>query len=117
MLVAIYFLSFPHYNIFIVLIKAVTMMFYEIVETHVSDIKCGDCIMERGILVTVSKNQIKRDPFMGITIRGDSYHLGRKPVMKAVIKTMLPDGSLINASDFKAGYERYKASLAGGTKK
>lgn len=61
-------------------------MIYDIVETHVSDIKHGDTIIENGELVTVSRNYIKRDPILGATIRGNSYHGGRKPVLKAVIK-------------------------------
>lgn len=61
-------------------------MIYDIVETHVSDIKHGDTIIENGELVTVSRNYIKRDPLLGTTIRGNSYNGGRKPVLKAVIK-------------------------------
>lgn len=71
-------------------------MIYDIVETHVSDIKHGDTIIENVVLVTVSKNYIKRDPLIGITIRGKSYHGGRKPVLKAVLKRNV-NGVMVDA--------------------
>jgi hypothetical protein len=60
-------------------------MIYDIVETHITDIKHGDCIIENGVMVTVSNSHIKRDPFFGTTLRGDSYNGGRKAVSKAVL--------------------------------
>lgn len=72
-------------------------MKYEIVETHITDIQHGDIIVENGHLVTLSRNYIKNDPFLGRTIRGSSYNGGRKPVLKAVIKRAMPDGSFVNA--------------------
>lgn len=72
-------------------------MKYEIVETHITDIQHGDIIVENGQLITLSRNYIKNDPFLGRTIRGDSYNGGRKPVLKAVIKRVMPDGSFVNA--------------------
>ena len=72
-------------------------MIYEIVETHITDIKHGDCIIENGALVTVSNSHIKRDPFFGTTLRGDSYSGGRKPVLKAVIKRATPNGAFVSA--------------------
>lgn len=72
-------------------------MKYEIVETHISDIKHGDVIIEDGYLVTVGRNYIKNDPLLGRTVRGNSYSGGRKPVLKAVIKRAMPDGSFVNA--------------------
>lgn len=72
-------------------------MIYEIIETHITDIKHGDCIIENGVIVTVSSSHIKRDPFFGTTLRGDSYNGGRKPVLKAVIKRAMPNGSFVNA--------------------
>lgn len=71
-------------------------MIYDIVEAHVSDIKHGDTILENGELVTVSRNYIKRDPLVGITVRGNSYHGGRKPVLKAVIKRNV-NGVMVDA--------------------
>ena len=72
-------------------------MKYEIVETHITDIQHGDIIVENGQLITLSRNYIKNDPFLGRTIRGDSHNGGRKPVLKAVIKRVMPDGSFVNA--------------------
>ena len=72
-------------------------MIYEIVETHIADIKHGDCIIENGAMVTVSNSHIKRDPFFGTTLRGDSYNGGRKPVLKAAIKRAMPNGTFVNA--------------------
>lgn len=71
-------------------------MTYDIVETHVSDIKHGDTIIENGELVTVGRNCIKHDPLLGTTIRGNSYHGGRKPVLKAVIKRNV-GGTMVDA--------------------
>ncbi len=72
-------------------------MKYEIIETHITDIQHGDTIVENGQLIALSRNYIKNDPFLGRTIRGDSYNGGRKPVLKAVIKRAMPDGSFVNA--------------------
>lgn len=72
-------------------------MIYDIVETHITDIKHGDCIIENGVMVTVSSSHIKRDPFFGATLRGDSYSGGRKPVLKAVIKRAMPNGTFVSA--------------------
>lgn len=72
-------------------------MEYEIVETRITDIQHGDTIVEKGQLVTLSRNYIKNDPLLGRTIRGNSYNGGRKPVLKAVIKRAMPDGSWVNA--------------------
>ena len=72
-------------------------MIYEIIETHITDIKHGDCIIENGVIVTVSSSHIKRDPFFGTTLRGDSYNGGRKAVLKAIIKRAMPNGTFVSA--------------------
>ena len=72
-------------------------MIYEIIETHITDIKHGDYIIENGVMVMVSGSHIKRDPFFGTTLRGDSYNGGRKAVLKAVIKRAMPNGTFVNA--------------------
>lgn len=72
-------------------------MIYEIVETHITDIKHGDCIIENGAMVSVSNSHIKSDPFFGTTLRGDSYNGGRKPVLRTVIKRAMPNGAFVNA--------------------
>ena len=72
-------------------------MKYEIVETHTSDIQHGDIIVENGKLVTLSRNYIKSEPFIGRAIRGNPYDCGRKPVLKAVIKRAMANGEFVNA--------------------
>lgn len=51
---------------------------------HISQISAGDTIEHYGKLTTVSENNIKRDSFLGITLFGDSYNLGTKPVNKVM---------------------------------
>jgi hypothetical protein len=51
-------------------------------EVHVSDIKVGDCIEHQGRLMTVCRKDIKKG-FMGLTIFGNSYRLGRQLVVRA----------------------------------
>ena len=72
-------------------------MVYEIVETHVTDIKHGDVIIENGEMVTISRNYIKSDSLIGRTVRGNSYNGGRLPVQKAVIKRAMPGGIWVDA--------------------
>jgi hypothetical protein len=49
---------------------------------HISRVSNGDTIEHEGKLTTVNTNNIHRDSFMGITLFGDSYNLGTKPVKK-----------------------------------
>lgn len=65
-------------------------MNHTITEVHKSEIKAGDVIMVNGILRTVCNNNIRNDEFMGLTIFGDCYKLGRKPVQKAIINKAMP---------------------------
>ena len=51
---------------------------------HISQVSAGDTIVHEGKLTTVCANNIKRDSFMGITLFGDCYRLGYKPVSKVV---------------------------------
>lgn len=60
---------------------------YDIEEVHISTIKGGDTVMHNGEMKTVSFNNIKKDSFMGSSIFGDSYKLGRTPVKKIIFKT------------------------------
>ena len=60
---------------------------YEIQEVHISTIKAGDAIEHNGELLTVCNCDIRCSDFMGDTLFGDSYSLGRKPVKKANIIT------------------------------
>lgn len=53
-------------------------------QVHISTIRAGDTIQHDGKVVTVCGKDIKRCNFMGITIFGDSYALGHRPVTKVV---------------------------------
>ncbi len=52
---------------------------YSIIERHISVIKNGEAILHNDCIMTVSNNNIKRGG-LGLTIFGDSYHCGYKPV-------------------------------------
>lgn len=53
------------------------------IDVHISEIRHGDTILHLdGNIRTVSRSNIRRDSFMGISIFGDSYRLGRLPVKK-----------------------------------
>jgi len=57
----------------------------KIVEVHASTISIGDTIIcNDGFERTVGKGNIKRDCFMGTSIFGDTYRLGRLPVKKVI---------------------------------
>jgi hypothetical protein len=51
-------------------------------QVHISMIRPGDIVIHQGRDRTISKSNISHDPFMGITIFGDSYHLGLLPVTR-----------------------------------
>lgn len=72
-------------------------MKYEIVNTHITDIKAGDTVEINGKMMAVSKNNIKRDPFMGTTLFGDSYMGGKQLVKKVVIYRAMPGGKFVVA--------------------
>lgn len=58
----------------------------DIVDAHVSTIKQGDTVYHNGMLITVSSSDISRVEFVGLTLFGDSYRLGYKPVKKVIFK-------------------------------
>jgi hypothetical protein len=64
----------------------------KIVEVHSSTISIGDIIIcPDGFERTISKGNIKRDTFFGITIFGNSYKLGSNPVKKVIYeKKIIP---------------------------
>lgn len=47
---------------------------------NIRDIRAGDIVVRDNIPTTVCNRDIKRDEFMGITLFGDTYNLGYKPV-------------------------------------
>jgi len=61
-------------------------------KVHISTIRPGDVVLcsnnrER----TVGEEDIKRDNFMGITLFGDCYRLGRIPVTQVLYTRALPN--------------------------
>lgn len=61
-------------------------MNYTIENVNISLIKQGDTVMHDGEMETVDKNSIRKCSFMGLTLFGDSYRLGTKPVQKVIFK-------------------------------
>ena len=57
---------------------------------HISLISAGDTIRHNGVFKTVSNSNIKRSDLMGITLFGDCYNLGHKPVEKINVQRALP---------------------------
>ncbi len=51
-------------------------------KVHISKIRVGDTILHNGVMTTISGNNIKRCPFMGISLFGDTYNLGYKLVTR-----------------------------------
>jgi len=51
---------------------------------HISDLRIGDTVLHAGRVVTVGRENLKRDQFMGVTLYGDSYRLGRLPAIRLV---------------------------------
>lgn len=62
---------------------------YTLKPTPISRVRVGDVILRGGKLKTVGSQNIKRGG-MGITLFGDSYKLGKDPVMVAKIKHVKP---------------------------
>jgi len=55
-------------------------------EVHISTLKVGDTVKHDGKVMTLGKGNVKRCPFMGTSIYGDSYKIGRVPVKKVLFK-------------------------------
>ena len=51
-------------------------------KVHISDIKALDTVFHEGKVKTVCPKDLKGDRFIGPTLFGDSYVLGRKPVYR-----------------------------------
>lgn len=68
-------------------------MNYEVIDTHIDNIKPGDTVEHNGKKMTVCRSDIKRGTFMGTTLFGDSYRLGRLPVKKVNIQRAMPGKS------------------------
>lgn len=55
---------------------------YTITDVHISTIKAGDTILHTDNKITTVSNSNIKNGFMGITLFGDAYRLGRLPVKK-----------------------------------
>jgi len=67
------------------------MSAFTFTEVHKSTIRPGDAVLHNEKLMTVCVNDIKRCEFMGLTIFGDSYMSGLKPVIKGILKNDQPN--------------------------
>lgn len=47
---------------------------------ELNQINVGDTVLHDGKLKTVCRSNLKRDPFMGTTLFGDSYHIRGKVI-------------------------------------
>lgn len=59
---------------------------FDTVQIHITDLNAGDTIIHGGLMRTVCSNDIKKDGFMGVSVFGDSYRSGHKPVELVVFK-------------------------------
>lgn len=62
----------------------------ETVLKHISEIRAGDVVRHAGKVVTVGNSDLKSSDFMGVTLFGDSYMLGRKKVEVVIMDRALP---------------------------
>lgn len=58
---------------------------------NLNSLQVGDTVLHKGKLRTVSKSDINKDSFMGLSIYGDSYHIKRK-----IIKCSIFNGLRFN---------------------
>ena len=65
------------------------------VDSNIRDIRPGDTVIIDGVMKTVCRNNIKRDPFLGVTLFGDSFNMGRTQIKK-VIFPVYANGRQIN---------------------
>jgi hypothetical protein len=57
---------------------------FECEKVHISQIRQGDTVFHNGESKTVGKNSLKYNSFCGYTLFGDSYLLGRRPVIRFI---------------------------------
>lgn len=60
-----------------------------VTEVHIKDIKAGDEVYHDGYVRTVCKKDLKKDKFMGVSLFGDNYMCGHKPVQKVLFKVAM----------------------------
>lgn len=68
---------------------------YNTEKVHISLIRTGDVILHNGKAMTVDTNFISRDPFMGISIFGDTY-IGGTQLVERIIFARWYKGKQIN---------------------
>lgn len=61
------------------------------INVNIRDIKAGDTVKHNGEILTVTKQNLSYDSFMGVSLFGDSYCLGRKPVTRVLIYRAMPN--------------------------
>lgn len=59
----------------------------EFEKIHISKIQWGDTVFHNGKVRTVGKTDIKHKNFMGSSLLGDSYKLGKIPVIRLIYNT------------------------------
>lgn len=64
------------------------------VNSAIMDIRPGDTVMHNGEMRTVCRNNIKRDPLLGVTLFGDCYNMGRT-LIKKVVFPVYQNGKLV----------------------
>jgi len=55
-------------------------------QVHIGTICVGDVVVHEGKECIVGRSDIKNDSFMGVSIFGDTYCLGYKPVHKVFLE-------------------------------
>lgn len=61
----------------------------DIIDVHISTITNGDTVYHDDKLMSVSRSDISRVEFFGVTLFGDSYHCGQKLVKKVLFKKVV----------------------------
>lgn len=64
--------------------------------THITDIRPGHTVEHEGNLITVGERFIKRCPFMGVSLYGDTYALGTRLVKRALITRAVDGGEALS---------------------
>jgi len=51
---------------------------------RITELRVGETVEHDGTIVTVNKGDFKYNPFMGLSFRGDSYHLNTKKIKRFI---------------------------------
>jgi hypothetical protein len=54
-------------------------------KVHISEVRPWDTVLHDGLVATVCASNLRRCGFMGRLLFGDSYVLGRKPVLRILM--------------------------------